>query len=111
MKTVKWTDYEIIATGGGEKLERWGNVILLRPDPQAIWDAPFDLSSYGGLNARYIRSRSGGGRWETLRPFPPEWRVSYGDGNMVIYQQGEYNNMRYTYSGRCYADDIPAVCI
>ena len=88
MKTVKWTDYEIIATGGGEKLERWGNVILLRPDPQAIWDAPFDLSSYGGLNARYIRSRSGGGRWETLRPVPPEWRVSYGDLTFLVRPMG-----------------------
>ena len=41
-----WKDYEIIAAGGGEKLERWGGVYLLRPDPQAIWDAPFKLKDY-----------------------------------------------------------------
>ena len=56
-----WTDYEIIATGGGEKLERWGKLVLLRPDPQAIWQPPFKLDEYKGINARYIRSHSGGG--------------------------------------------------
>ena len=55
MQTEKWTDYEIIATGGGEKLERWGDVILLRPDPQAIWEAPFDMEKYRGLSAVYTR--------------------------------------------------------
>lgn len=60
-----WKDYEIIATGDGQKLERWGKLILLRPDPQVIWHAKFDLSKYKGLNAKYIRSNQGGGRWET----------------------------------------------
>ena len=54
--TTSWKDYEIIATGGGEKLERWGKVYLLRPDPQAIWAAPFDMAKYPRLNARYVRS-------------------------------------------------------
>ena len=48
-----WTDYEIIATGGGQKLERWGSLILLRPDPQIIWEPPFDLQKYAGLTAAY----------------------------------------------------------
>ena len=72
-----WTDYEVIATGGGEKLERWGTVTLLRPDPQVIWKPRFDLASYSGLNARYVRSRTGGGAWETRKPFPPEWEIGY----------------------------------
>ena len=84
MQTDKWKDYELIATGNGEKLERWGDVILLRPDPQAIWPAPFDLSRYHGLNARYVRSSSGGGRWDVLRPFPNEWTISYGDLRFLI---------------------------
>lgn len=88
MQTTNWTDYEIIATGGGEKLERWGSVILLRPDPQAIWDAPFDLAKYKGLNAQYIRSESGGGRWQTFKPFPQEWKISYRDLKFLIKPMG-----------------------
>ena len=88
MQTDKWKDYELIATGNGEKLERWGDVILLRPDPQAIWPAPFDLSRYHGLNARYVRSSSGGGRWDVLRPFPNEWTISYGDLRFLIKPMG-----------------------
>ena len=61
--TTSWKDYEIIATGGGEKLERWGRVYLLRPDPQAIWAAPFDMAKYPRLNARYVRSSDGGWLW------------------------------------------------
>ena len=72
-----WKDYSVIATGDGYKLERWKNVILLRPDPQVIWPAKFDLKTYPGLNAYYERSESGGGRWHNLRPFPAEWEVSY----------------------------------
>ena len=88
MQTEKWSDYEIIATGGGEKLERWGDVLLLRPDPQAIWQPPFDLSSYSGLHARYARSHSGGGRWEILRAFPEEWTVSYGRLRFLVRPMG-----------------------
>jgi 23S rRNA (cytosine1962-C5)-methyltransferase len=82
--STNWRDYEIIATGGGEKLERWGSVILLRPDPQAIWSADFDLAKYDGLNAHYIRSVTGGGKWHILKKFPDEWTISYGDMKFLI---------------------------
>lgn len=88
MQTDKWRDYEILATGGGEKLERWGKVVLLRPDPQAIWSAPFDLAKYDGLNARYLRSESGGGRWQVYRAFPQEWQIAYGDLKFLIKPMG-----------------------
>ena len=83
-----WKDYEVIATGNGEKLERWGEVYLLRPDPQAIWSPPFDLSSYPKLNARYIRYRDGGGKWEFLRPMPNEWTVAWRDCKFLIKPMG-----------------------
>ncbi|HIW03573.1 MAG TPA: class I SAM-dependent methyltransferase [Firmicutes bacterium] len=88
MQTEKWTDYEIIATGGGEKLERWGDVILLRPDPQAIWEAPFDMEKYRGLSAVYTRSHTGGGGWTTLRPMPAEWTINYGRLRFLIKPMG-----------------------
>ena len=59
-----WKDYEIIATGDGEKLERWGRLVLLRPDPQVIWHAKTPLASNPKINAIYHRSSSGGGGWQ-----------------------------------------------
>ena len=58
-----WSDYEIIATGDGQKLERWGDLVLLRPDPQVIWHPQFRLEKYKGINAVYKRSEKGGGAW------------------------------------------------
>lgn len=75
----KWKDYSIIATGDGYKLERWKDIILLRPDPQVIWKSQFDLASYPGLCAKYVRSEKGGGAWEYLKKMPAEWTVKYGD--------------------------------
>ena len=83
-----WRDYEVLGTGNGEKLERWGNVILLRPDPQVIWRSKFDLAAYKGLNARYTRSSSGGGYWEKLKPYAEEWKVSYKDLTFSIKPMG-----------------------
>ena len=60
----KWQDYELIDCGRGEKLERWGDRILVRPDPQAIWDTPRDNPLWRRPNARYARSSTGGGQWE-----------------------------------------------
>ena len=71
-----WSDFELLDASGGEKLERWGSVILARPDPQVIWETPKG-SEWGRVNARYHRSAAGGGSWE-IRSLPrPEWEVSY----------------------------------
>ena len=75
----EWKDYRIIATGDGEKLERWKNVVLLRPDPQVIWHAAKPLDSIVKPAARYIRSSSGGGHWEFDRRLPESWVVSWRD--------------------------------
>ena len=83
-----WRDYEILATGGGRKLERWGQVFLLRPDPQAIWKPAFDFETFPKLNALYRRSERGGGEWKILRPFPPEWTVRFEDLTFLIKPMG-----------------------
>ncbi len=73
----EWNDYRIIATGDGEKLERWQDVVLLRPDPQVIWHAARPLSSVARPDARYIRSSSGGGHWEYAKQLPDSWVVGW----------------------------------
>ncbi len=74
-----WKEYSVIATGDGMKLERWGDIVLLRPDPQVIWSAQRDLSSYPDLAAVYHRSEKGGGRWEYRRQLPESWNIAYKD--------------------------------
>ena len=84
----KWKDYTVIATGDGYKLEKWKDVILLRPDPQVIWESRTDMNGYPGLNARYVRSESGGGAWQNLKKFPGEWVVSYDDLKFKVKPMG-----------------------
>ena len=72
-----WKDYAVIATGDGEKLERWGNFVLLRPDPQVIWRAKKPLRSFGGIDAVYERSSSGGGRWVFNSPVPEDFVIGW----------------------------------
>ena len=74
----QWRDYEVLDTGDGEKLERWGRQILVRPDPQAIWEAPRRSSAWQNPDARYLRSNTGGGHWER-RKLPEQWTVNYGE--------------------------------
>lgn len=71
-----WKDYEIIDTSKGEKLERWGDYILVRPDPQVIWDTPRNNRSWKRPNAHYHRSKKGGGEWEFF-DLPQQWTISY----------------------------------
>ncbi len=72
-----WKDYEVIDTSGGEKLERWGDYHLVRPDPQVIWDTPRDDARWKKPNGIYHRSNKGGGEWE-FHSLPDEWTISYG---------------------------------
>ena len=73
MKLAKdWKDFEVIATGDGEKLEKWGNYVLLRPDPQVIWHNKQNLANYDKLDAHYKRSSTGGGAWEYKKHIPEE---------------------------------------
>lgn len=74
----RWKDYEVIDTGNGEKLERWGKYILLRPDPQVIWEADRKDPRWNQLNAHYHRSAKGGGEWEFF-DLPDQWSISYGN--------------------------------
>ena len=73
-----WKDYEVIDTSSGEKLERWGNYILLRPDPQVIWNTKREHPLYKKLNGHYHRSTKGGGEWEFF-DLPTEWSINYKD--------------------------------
>lgn len=78
MRTASgWKDYELIDCSDGERLERWGDVILIRPDPQIIWKTPRIHPLWKKADARYIRSSSGGGRWEVYRKLPDRWTIDY----------------------------------
>ncbi len=74
-----WTDYEILDTSNGEKLERWKDYVLLRPDPQVIWNSGKKHPAWKHLNGHYHRSSKGGGEWEFF-DLPAEWTVSYQNG-------------------------------
>lgn len=73
-----WKDYEVIDTSDGEKLERWGKYILLRPDPQVIWKTERTCRQWRQLNGHYHRSSKGGGEWEFF-DLPEEWSIRYRD--------------------------------
>ncbi|MCR5310520.1 MAG: class I SAM-dependent methyltransferase [Lachnospiraceae bacterium] len=74
-----WKDYEVIDTSDGEKLERWGKYILLRPDPQVIWTSDRKAPAWKKLNGHYHRSSKGGGEWEFF-DLPQEWSIAYDNG-------------------------------
>lgn len=74
-----WKQYKVIATGDGEKLEKWGDITLLRPDPQVIWHAKTPFASFKGVDAVYERSRTGGGMWKYNRNVPSEFTISWRD--------------------------------
>ena len=75
--TDKWKDFEVIDAGGGEKLERWGDIILRRPDPQVIWNEKARPDLWKKADAHYHRSNEGGGRWEYHKSLPETWQISY----------------------------------
>ena len=83
----KWRDIEVIDCSRGEKLERWGDRILVRPDPQVIWQGERHHPGWHSYDGRYLRSNTGGGKWER-RKLPDKWQLRYGD---LTFQVGPMN--------------------
>ena len=83
----QWKDYELLDCGRGEKLERWGDKSLVRPDPQAIWNTPRTLRGWKVNDGRYSRSHTGGGHWDK-RGLPQHWTIRYGS---LTFQVGPMN--------------------
>ena len=86
-----WKDYEILDMANGEKLERWGDVILIRPDPQIIWKDKSFPNKWSSAHARYNRSSSGGGGWKYNKRIPQNWQIKYGDLTFNIEPMGFKN--------------------
>ncbi|MBQ9414667.1 MAG: class I SAM-dependent methyltransferase, partial [Clostridia bacterium] len=74
-----WIDYELLDSSDGERLERWGDKILIRPDPQILWHSEKKNPLWKNAHARYHRAKTGGGHWETYRALPDVWEIGYGD--------------------------------
>lgn len=83
-----WTDYEILDMANGEKLERWNNVILIRPDPQIIWKEKTFPEKWKKVDARYVRSKNGGGEWNFYNKIPQDWSVKYKDLTFKLKPMG-----------------------
>lgn len=88
MRAANWKDYELLDTSAGERLERWGGVILIRPDPQIIWNTPKQLDLWKQAHARYRRSNTGGGTWQVLKKVPPVWKIQYGELQFQLKTMG-----------------------
>ncbi len=85
--TKNWKEFEVLDTSAGEKLERWGDSLLIRPDPQVIWNTPKN-EMWKRADARYYRSAQGGGKWMTYHLTQNEWVISYGDLKFKISPTG-----------------------
>lgn len=85
----KWKDYELIDASLGQKYERWGDIYLLRPDPQVIWDnGDLMLKYHNKIDAIYYRSNKGGGHWDNLKNIPSAWKIKYNNLEFNIKQMG-----------------------
>lgn len=84
----KWMDYELLDCSDGERLERWGDVILIRPDPQIIWKDSQTAPEWNTAHARYIRSDKGGGAWDYRRKLPESWQIKYRDLTFLVKPTG-----------------------
>lgn len=83
-----WKDYELIDATGGNRLERWGETLLVRPDPQVLWNTGEASPLWAKANAVYHRSAAGGGQWEYRRKMPEKWAIGYGDLRFVVSPTG-----------------------
>lgn len=83
-----WADYRLIDTSSGERLERWGNITLIRPDPQIIWQTEKQTALWTQADGHYHRSKSGGGQWEYRRKLPDGWQIRYGDLTFQVRPTG-----------------------
>ena len=83
-----WKEYCLIDTSKGERLERWGDVTLVRPDPQIIWENPEPSAEWSNPHARYIRSSSGGGSWDYRKKLPDSWNIKYKDLTFMVKPTG-----------------------
>ena len=88
MRTAHWHEYELIDTSSGERLERWGDILLIRPDPQILWHTERKDPRWREAHARYQRSQSGGGAWQVRRKTPPVWSIRYGDLTFRVKPMG-----------------------
>ena len=88
MRAANWTDYELIDTGSGERLERWGDIILIRPDPQIIWQSDKKDPRWKTAHARYKRSNTGGGQWQYYKKIPEVWSIGYNDMTFRLKPMG-----------------------
>lgn len=84
----EWTDYEILDLYDGEKVERWGKITLIRPDPQVIWPKTDNTDWLKRADARYIRSSSGGGKWDYFKTLPDKWQINYKNLSFYIKPMG-----------------------
>lgn len=84
----KLKDYELLDMANGEKLEKWGDYILIRPDPQIIWKEKTNPKLWEKAYARYIRSNSGGGHWQVLKKLPDAWKICYGNLKFNVKPMG-----------------------
>lgn len=84
----RWQDYCLIDASGGERLERWGSVTLIRPDPQIIWENSNPAPEWQNVHAKYNRSASGGGSWDYRKRFPESWTIKYGDLTFLVKPTG-----------------------
>ena len=83
-----WKDYEILDMANGEKLERWGNITLIRPDPQIIWKEKTFPEKWKKADARYVRSSSGGGNWSYKNKLPKSWKITYNELTFNVKPMG-----------------------
>ena len=83
-----WKDYRLIDTSGGDRLEQWGSVRLIRPDPQVIWENPSPSEEWELADAKYNRSSSGGGCWEYRKKLPESWNIKFGRLTFLVKPTG-----------------------